>query len=237
MKQYEATYKSSLLRRTPTIIRVDGKAFHTWTKYLSPGVDPSVRTSPFSDIMHGAMTHAMMYAMEEMQNVQLAYTQSDEISFFLRDWDTHETQQWFGGGVQKIASVTASLVTAGFIQYLYHHSPVLMVNNRYPSFDARVFQLPKEEVCNLLIWRQQDAVRNSINMLAQYHFSHKELHGKNVSNIQDMLVTKKGINWNNLETWKKRGSCAYRGENGVVLDAHPPIFTEDREYVERFVII
>lgn len=261
MKGYEATTKANLLRRTPVIIRVDGKAFHTWTKQL-PSFDRSLEVSPFSEIMHGAMTYAMMYAMSEMQNVQLAYTQSDEMSFFLKDWDTTETQQWFGGGIQKMASVTASLVTAGFIQYLFKNRPEMLEEGRFPSFDARVFQLPKEEVANYFIWRQQDASRNSVQMLGRYYFSHKEMHQKNVSAVQDMLMLEKGINWNDIDTWMKRGSCAVRRtervatdwrfasafvneddsavewtdshveRSRIVLDDNIPIFTQDRGYIE-----
>lgn len=271
MKRYEATTKSSLLPRTPTIIRVDGKAFHTWTKQLR-GIDGSLKLGPYSGMMHFAMASAMYYAAKEMQNCQMAYTQSDEISFLLNDWKTLETQQWFGGNIQKIASVTAGMVTAEFIRGLMVKTSALLNNTAdFPVFDARVFQLPKEEVANYFIWRQQDATRNSINMLGQYHFSHKALHGRSTSMVQDMLMLDKGVNWNDIITWKKRGSCAVRETTMVatdwtptgneeiksdgsatymsqevtdvkfversklILDEEIPIFTKDREYIERFL--
>ena len=238
MRQYEATTKSVLLLRTPVIIRVDGKAFHSWTKSLW-GVDPSLREGPYSDVMHLAMVTSMTYAMREMQNVQFAYTQSDEISFLLKDWTSHDTQQWFGGGLQKISSVTASLVTAGFNQYLYHNNPVLLVDRRWAAFDARVFQLPKEEVTNYFIWRQQDATRNSINMLGQYHFSHNHLLKKSTNEVQDLLMLEKNINWNDLATWKKRGTGTFRSTTNekteFYVDEQLPIFTKNRDYIERFL--
>ena len=258
MKQYEATTKSILLRRTPTIIRVDGKAFHTWTKQL-PAFDMSLKTDPFSNIMQQAMAAGMLHAMHEMQNVKIAYAQSDEISFLLKDWDTHETQQWYGGGIQKIASVTASLVTAGFIKYLASERPDFFDEAKLPAFDARVFQVPKEEVANYFVWRQQDATRNSINMLGQYYFPHEELHGKKVNQVQDMLMEREGVNWNDIDTWKKRGYCGIfkRGmcidsrditnpnptlqvggiiyRTSLVVDTEIPIFTSDREYIESLL--
>jgi tRNA(His) 5'-end guanylyltransferase len=135
-----------------------------------------------------------------------------------------------------------------------------MVGSKYPAFDARVFQVPKEEVANYFIWRQKDTTRNSIQMLGRHYFSHKQLHQKNASNIQDMLMVEHGVNWNDLDTWKKRGTCAVRqtelvsvprvypdGDDAVLVntetverskitaDEEIPIFTQDREYIERYL--
>lgn len=126
-------------------------------------------------------------------------------------------------------------------------------------FDARVFNIPKEEVTNLLYWRQLDAVRNSIQMVGQANFSHNELHGKSCNMIQDMLLTEKDINWNNLPTHQKRGSCCVKSnttitgatvlENGKVetktierphwhIDNEIPIFNgEDRNYIDKLIFI
>lgn len=79
-------------------------------------------------------------------------------------------------------------------------------------FDARCFNIPKEEVTNLIYWRQLDASNNSIQMVGQANFSHKELQGKSCNDIQDMLFTQKGINWNDYPTYQKRGSCCVKRE-------------------------
>jgi len=99
----------------------------------------------------------------------------------------------------------------------------------FAMFDCRAFNIPKEEVCNYFIWRQQDATRNSINSLGQMYFTQKQLHGKGVSEVQDMLMKHYDINWNNLDVWKKRGVCS----NSVGIDKEPPIFTQNREYIEK----
>ncbi len=226
MKGYESISKTKLLRRTPVIIRLDGKAFHTWTKQLK-NVDESLETEPFSRIMHHAMKITCEYLMDNIQNAVLAYSQSDEISILLNDWKRLNTDQWFGANVQKITSISASMATVAFNDNLsvrFHDlSPAL--------FDARVFNVPKEEVANCFLWRQQDATRNSIQMLGQYYFSHSALMNKNVSQVQDMLMLEKGINWNDIDTWKKRGFCVTKDG----YDNEIPIFTKDRDYINKLL--
>ena len=241
MKGYERTSRSLLQRRTPVIIRVDGKAFHTWTKRLQR-VDGSLETCPYSIIMHRTMVAAATTMMQLMQNATLAYTQSDEISILLNDWRTLNTDQWYGANVQKIASVSASIAATSFNHF--YNMDIQTPNSIYDlaQFDARVFNLPKEEVANYFVWRQQDATRNSINMLGQFHFSHKALHCKNVSQVQDMLMLEKGVNWNDQPTWAKRGSCVipnpetFDSSRAFVSDANIPIFTKDRGYIERHLL-
>ena len=109
-------------------------------------------------------------------------------------------------------------------------------------FDARVFNIPKEEVTNLIYWRQLDATRNSIQMVGQANFSHKELQNKSCNMIQDMLLTQKDINWNDFPTYKKRGSCCIKVDNlkrsSWIIDKEIPIFKgEDREYIDRLVYV
>jgi len=234
MKGYEHVNRDFLMRRTPVIIRVDGKAFHTWTKHGLPVEENS--TDPFNTTMHNAMVATACMIMRTAQNAKVAYTQSDEISILLNDWGTLQTDQWFAGNIQKIASVAASAATAAF-----NHT--FNASNFYDlaMFDARVFNVPKEEVNNYFIWRQQDATRNSIQMLARHYFSHKELHRKNVSQLQDMLMLEHGVNWNDLDTWKKRGSCVvwnpdkFDSSEQFYRDENIPIFTKDREYIEKFL--
>jgi len=249
MKTYEGSAKQLLLNRTPVIIRIDGKAFHTWTKHLAQ-VDESMIEEPFSNIMVKCMAYTTHMLVKNMQNAVLGYTQSDEISILLNDWKTLKTDPWFNNNVQKMASVSASMATAYFNQA--YESEMAEMTSPPAMFDARVFNLPKEEVANYFVWRQQDASRNSVQMLGHHYFSHKELHKKNVSDIQDMLMEEHDVNWNDLDTWKKRGTCIIRHEkpvnsssnpgtmwqnsvlthDPVVIDKDIPIFTQDRPYIE-----
>lgn len=230
MKGYEHVSRNVLTRRTPAILRVDGKAFHTFTR----GFDV-----PFDNTLHNAMVETAEFLVREIQGAKVAYTQSDEISVLITDYDTLTTDAWFGYGIQKMASVAASAATVAFNRAMLHHDLGLH-GHRYCSdrswaqFDARVFNVPKEEVVNYFVWRQQDATRNSIQMVARSEFSHRECHKKSTNDLQDMLMTERGVNWNDIPTHFKRGFCVI-GTDGIVLDREIPIFTQDREYLERFV--
>ena len=239
MKAYEQTTRSFLMRRTPVIVRVDGKAFHTFTRQLD-----DVTNTPFSDVMHEAMLRTALYTHFKIQNCVFSYTQSDEISFLLKDWNTLDTQQWFNSNIQKIATVSASIATAGF-NFFFGRLYGQRLSREFPScaeelahFDARVFNIPMEEVVNYFIWRQQDATRNSVQMLGRHYFSHKQLHGLNRSQIQDKLWTEHNVNWNDLPTWCKRGSSTvdgnpYSSSDPILTDEEIPIFTADRNYIEK----
>jgi tRNA(His) 5'-end guanylyltransferase len=237
MKTYEEVSKNKLLRRTPVIIRLDGKAFHTFTKRQS--IKDGCRGDPFSVIMHNNMSATALGLARTIQTAAFVYHQSDEISILLKDWENLNTEAWFDGQVQKITSISASVATMLFNR---SHSLVEHIENcsEVPLFDARVFNVPKEEVVNYFVWRQQDATRNSINMLAQYHFSHKELQGKNVNEVQDMMMLQKGVNWNDLESWKKRGVATIKNggihNDGWKRDHDTPIFTQDRDYIGKYLI-
>lgn len=232
MKAYERVNKDKLMRRTPVIIRLDGKAFHTWTKVL-PYLDVSLEQSPFSHMMHDCMSTTAFELVSRIQNATISYTQSDEISILLNDWKGLKTDQWFDGNIQKIVSISASMATAYFNNCMQAHNDAALdvdKQNLAPAFfDARVFNLPKEEVANYFVWRQQDATRNSINMLGQRYFSHKQLQGKNTDQVQEMLFKEHDVNWNDIPTWQKRGYCA----NIAAFDNDIPIFTQDRDYIER----
>lgn len=239
MKRYESVTKTHLMRRTPVIIRIDGKAFHTFTKRLKR-VDPSLKDTPYSIIMHEAMMATTEALVSGIQGCVLGYTQSDEISLLLRDWDTLETQPWFDGTIQKIVAVSASIATGAFnFTYSKHEIPLDLSDIAH--FDSRVSNYPIEEVVNYFIWRQQDASRNSVQMFGHYYFSQKEMHGLNNSEVQDKLMLEKGVNWNDVATWMKRGSCIVRttvnDRSTIVADDEIPIFTQDREYISRLLTI
>jgi len=231
MKGYESVSKSKLIRRMPVIIRLDGKAFHTWTRQLR-AVDESLNVEPYGNMMHAFMADTVTYLMNNVQNAVFAYSQSDEISILLNDWKKLNTDQWFNGKIQKITSVSASMATVGFNENRSRLSPMPLT----PAlFDARVFNLPKVEVVNYFIWRQQDATRNSIQMLGQFYFSQKQMHGKNVSQVQDMLMAEHQVNWNDIDTRKKRGFCVYPFDGRGFYDKEIPIFTQDRSFIEQFL--
>lgn len=217
MKKYEDVNRIKLMRRTPAIIRLDGKAFHTWTK----GLD-----RPHDDTFIAIMANTMKFVCENVQGAVFGYCQSDEISILLRDYDNLTTDAWFDGNVQKMVSVSASLATGIFNKLAadaFEDKPLAF-------FDSRVFSLPKDEVVNYFIWRQNDAVRNSIRSVATHYLGHKKCHGLNNQQVQDLLMQLDvPVNWNDIEIHKKRGLC-YNSISKQV-DAHIPVFSQMREYV------
>ena len=265
---YEQIPKTKLMRRCPVAIRVDGKAFHTFTRGFH---------KPFDEVLIKSMQETMKYLCENIQGCVLGYTQSDEITLILVDYKKLTSSAWFDYEVQKICSIAASMATMAFNkffrdnvgdylyenyddQYLADYIKTLQnAVDKGAMFDARCFNIPKEEVTNLVYWRQLDASRNSIQMVGQACFSHKELQNKSCNDIQDMLMTQKGINWNDLPTYQKRGSCCVRNkiviesdgvvatiqlrdtsksENEWIIDTDIPIFKgEGREYIDRLVFV
>lgn len=264
MKGYENITRTYLTRRIPVIIRLDGKAFHSFTRGLK---------KPFDDILVKSMQDTMKYLCENIQGCVLGYTQSDEITLVLVDYQSRDTSAWFDNNIQKMASISASMATISF----YHNFRNNMIHwvdnnvgdivdgdadkfkysktivdktNAYAMFDSRVFNIPKEEVVNCLIWRQQDATRNSIQSVGQANFSPKQLLGKKCNDIQDMLMLEKNINWNDYPTTLKRGSCCIKVpvkinedteqeaiRNKWIVDNEIPIFTQDKDYVNKLVMI
>lgn len=181
MKSYEGVTRNRICPNSHVIIRVDGKAFHTFTKRL---------TRPFCKELRQAFFQAGVLVSQEMQNFKIFYHQSDEISFYLNDLNSNETQPWFKNEVQKLASVTASLFTAHFNNRL----KIIGVDKPPAIFDARVFSVPNEaEVANYFLWRSQDCYRNAISMIAQSNYSHKELHGIPTRLLVDKLYSEKGV--------------------------------------------
>lgn len=237
MMGYEHPSQGVLMRRTPVIVRVDGKAFSKFTRKFN---------KPFDQRIFRCMQAAALRLVKEAQNCRLAYFQSDEISLLLTDFRTLTTEAWFRNRVQKICSVSGALATAGFGQQLADEGDTVGLCPELPVFDARCFNLPREEVTNYFVWRQRDAERNSVSMLAQSHFSHKdkELQGLNRDQLMDMLMLKRGINWNDQDVHFKRGTCVTKqmfnvGTDSVrskwVAEEETPIFSKDRDYVEKFL--
>jgi tRNA(His) 5'-end guanylyltransferase len=244
MKEYyEAIPKIRLMRRTPVAIRIDGKAFHTFTRGFA---------KPFDEVLGNAMVRTMEYLCKNIQGCVFGYQQSDEITLLLIDYQTFETDAWFDYEVQKMCSIAASMATMTFNtffenevnKFYYNHvkpgDPLVEYYQVYRDaqykgamFDARCFNIPKEEACNLIYWRQLDATRNSIQMVGQANFSHGELQGKSCNMIQDMLHEQRGINWNDYPTRWKRG-VAWTRHGGIDYDM-PILKGESREYVDTVI--
>ena len=266
---YENISRYYLTRRMPVIIRIDGKAFHTFTRGFK---------KPFDDILVKTMQETMKYLCENIQGCVLGYTQSDEISLVLTDYAELTTDAWFGNNLQKMCSVSASMTTMAFtknfVKNVKECERMALIGNvvlfeddekyinvlkkaieKGAMFDSRVFTIPKEEVCNYFLWRQQDATRNSIQSVGQANFSQKELHGKSCNDIQDILMTQKDINWNDYATTLKRGSCCIKVDDGQtkydkvgnicdyiqrskwIIDNEIPIFSQNRSYIDKLINI
>lgn len=209
---YEDRSRFYLARRTPVIMRLDGRAFHTFTKDFE---------KPFDRDLVRSMAWTAAVLVEEIQGAALAYIQSDEISILIRDYENLESSAWFDYNIQKMVSVASSMASVYFTQNL---------NRGEAFFDCRVFNIPKEEVTNYYIWRQQDWCRNSLQMLARSYFSQKELHGKKTKDIHEMLYTK-AVNWVNLDSQLKNGTIVYKANP----DWCSELITENREIVEAYV--
>lgn len=254
-KYYEEIPKTKLMRRCPVAIRIDGKAFHTFTKGFK---------EPFDEVLLRSMQETMKYLCENIQGCVLGYTESDEITLILIDYQKLDTSAWFDYEVQKICSIAASMATMAFNKFFsknvedfeQYYATEHEINgwygkgtleyemcqiytkavNKGAMFDARCFNIPKEEVTNLIYWRQLDASNNSIQMVAQANFSHKELQGKSCNNLQDMLFTQKGINWNDYPTYQKRGSCCVKREFWIDKNDGEEFSKEYSEVLDRTAI-
>jgi tRNA(His) 5'-end guanylyltransferase len=234
MKRYEHHATSiRMMPRTPTIVRVDGKAFHTFTKHITSELDPS-EADGYGVMLHEVMTNTAQRCCAAIQGAVVAYTQSDEISFVLRDWDNNETQPWFGGQLQKIVSISAALATGHFN---FEYKRVFGTSSPYLAFfDSRAFSIPIHEVNNYMVWRQQDAMRNSVQYIGHKLFSHASLQHKNQQDIHDMLLQQKGLDWATIPTWMQRGVCITRGNSRMMtVDDNIPVFADQPSYINNIV--
>ena len=252
---YEDRTRTKLARRTNTIIRIDGKAFHTYTRGLE---------RPFDFGLIEDMNKTTEFLCQNIQGAKFGYVQSDEISILITDYDDNDTHAWFDANLQKMASIAASLATAEFnrlrlirkMNTTVATAGSILEQFKHAMFDARVFQIPyQEEVINYFLWRQQDATRNSISSVAQSLYSAKELHGKKTSDMQEMIF-QKGINWNDFTPREKRGSIIRKVEKTFEKPAHwaygegvfdskftrlkweadpnTPIISQDKDYLRWF---
>ena len=197
MKDYENSFRFHLPKRMPVIIRIDGCHFHTFTRGMC---------KPYDERLNDTFVETCEELVSSIAGCKLAYHQSDEISLLLVNYTTLNTQAWFNNNLQKLVSVTASMTSSIFNRIMARDGWA----GDYAVFDARAFVLPKEEVNNYFLWRQQDATKNSILNHAQSLFGQKQIEGINTKKLQEMMLLEKDFNWNNIDTWKKRGACVIR---------------------------
>ena len=261
MKDYESISKTKLMKRCPVICRIDGKAHHSFTRGFK---------RPFDEVYMKSMQETAKYLCENLQGVVLSYQQSDEITLVFVDYEKLNTSPYFDYELQKLCSIIASMATMAFNRIFEKKVKEFTYNNgenyykdseeyrlcevyrkaleKGAMFDARVFNIPKEEVTNCIYWRQLDATRNSIQMVGQANFSHNELQNKTCNMIQDMLHEQKGINWNDYPTDCKRGSCCIKTyytdpetsteRSKWIIDKDIPIFKgDDRAYIDKLIYI
>lgn len=251
---YEERTKQFLMRRAITILRLDGKGFSKFTKGFN---------KPFDDGFSNDMDETAKFLCENIQGAKFAYTQSDEITVVLCDYDNQETSAWFDYSVQKMTSVSASLATAKFnqLRQLREIDRQVFIEKNFDKdfdtesikdvelamFDSRVFQVPTlDEMVNTLIFRQQDCTRNSISMAADALLK-GSMEGVKGDVKQERLFQEAGVNWNDYKTKYKRGSVIKKIEIGVatangittrkkwVIDEETPIFTQDKQYLIDFM--
>lgn len=241
---YEKPTNYKLPRRAYTMIRLDGKAFHTYTKGL---------TRPFDWDLINDIDDTAKYLCKNIQGAKCAFVQSDEITIVITDFDNINTSAWFDNKIQKMCSVSASMATAKFNELRFMRQYEKSIENdpadygmgplKIAMFDARVFQIPsKGEVMNNFIWRQQDTVKNSISSAAHSMFSTEELKFKNGGQKQDMMM-EKGVNWNDYDPKLKRGRMivkeTYEKTEGIVrtrwTSVAPPTFTQDTDYLNNLI--
>lgn len=256
MKDYENEYNQKLVKKLPVIIRIDGRAFHTFTKKLN---------KPFDDLLIDSMQETMRYLCKNIAGCVFGYCQSDEISLLLQDYKNEETKPWFDYRLNKLCSMAASMATLAFNRAFENNTMEYMDNlksydgedysvrldalvaccERGALFDARAFVLPFNEVTNYFYWREVDAMRNSIESVGYANFSAKQLHEVNTDGVKKMLF-EKGIDYDKIPVYKQRGYCCIKTKmpsfspdgkpvmrNVWVIDMDIPVFKgEGREYIE-----
>lgn len=251
MKRLENETNYKLERKKPVILRIDGRSFSKFTKNLD---------KPFDKDLSRLFQEVTIDLHKEMDNVKFIYSTSDEISILMTDWINDNTEAWYNYRLQKLSSIASSVVTAKFNKVLLdlknkYWSRVMARDtlleddeynlNKYKlwrdkqfkaMFDCRVFNLEKEDVVPYFIYRQKDAIRNSISSLANAYFSHKTLEGKNQKEKLQMVKDETGIDWNKLSIIQQRGFAVYKRDNEWIVDGSIPEFMIDRQFIEQFLI-
>ena len=237
---YELRCRHSFPRRSYVIVRADGRSFHTGTRGL---------VKPYDPYLMEAMDAAALELCENVSGCKLGYVQSDEISLLLTDFDTITTEAWFDNCQNKIESITAGIATMAFNLHITSTRDARMdsclndpdsvpaLYRRCPdaTFDARAFTIPDYvEVENYFIDRQQDAVRNSVTMLASHYASHKQLMHKSRAERHEVIFTA-GDNWSKHPVRFRRGAAIWKSPEGWLVDQNTPEFTKHRDFLRNIV--
>lgn len=275
---YENVPRTRLMRRCPVALRMDGKAFKHFTENFK---------KPYDRLFRDTMQETMLSLCQSIQGCVFGYTQSNEITLILVDYETFSQKAWFNYEIQKMVSTAASMTTMYFNKIFERKTREFVMENcclmdsddnfspdhdfvsgdsfsseensdeelrRYVKiyrdavskgamFDARCFNVPKEEVTNLIYWRQLGAIRNSVQMAARTYLSNTEVKNKTTKEMKQMLE-QIGITWEDYPVDCQRGACVIREQrDGDIrphwyVDKNIPIFKgEDRDYVNRFIFI
>lgn len=204
MKRYENVTRGYLQKKIPVIVRVDGRAFHTFTQHME---------KPFSLQFINVMNIAAKALAEEMQGFKLAYVQSDEASFFLGDYDYEKTGAWYDYNINKLVSISAAVMSTQFI--IGEFGSRCQLIDYLPVFDSRAFNVPKSDVINYFLWRAKDWKRNSVQMLARKYYSHAQLKNKKHEEMLEMIKAA-GDDWNTLDAALKYGRFIYKTGDGYL---------------------
>jgi len=215
-RNYEEAFKIRLPMRMPVIIRLDGKCFHTFTKKMD---------KPFDINLIRSMADTAKYLCKNISGAQLAYIQSDEISILVHNYKKLDSEPWFYNEIQKMVSVSAGMAS----------SHMSMIYSKPVIFDSRVFVLPESEVNNYFIWRQKDAIRNSISMVAQSLYSHKDLQNKNCLQMKELISNVSKVPWSDIPDYEKHGETVIKTDDGWIIDWRIPEFTNDHDYIEKLL--
>lgn len=259
MKTYENVTRTYLTRRTPVIIRLDGCHFHTFTRGMNKPYD-EILCKSMQDTMRHLCENIQNCVLGYTQSDEITLVLCDYKKITTSAWFDDNIQKMCSVSA-SLATLAFNRIFAGNTQDAMfdccydpkannigdevlperrddyeRYKKYMSTKINQATFDSRVFNIPKEEVCNCLIWRQQDATRNSVQGLGQKHFSQRRLERKSCSQIQDMLMLEKGINWNNVPTKFKRGSCCVKTDDGWIIDNEIPIFTQNRNYIESRIV-
>jgi tRNA(His) 5'-end guanylyltransferase len=240
MKRYEAVNQSLLPLHSYVVVRVDGRAFHTYTAKMG---------KPFDAQLMATMDATTIALCKEMQNAVLGYVQSDEISILLYDKGIN-TQPWFDNEVEKIVSVSASIATSTFNQQITLAKFEQMIANgttldiikalltsKQAQFDSRVFVLPNvDEVVNYFLWRYRDWTRNSINTVGQTLLGKSATKFKTTNQVQEMLFEQKGVNWNDYSIREKRGGLCVKTDNGWKMVEMPHVVCEPENEFYKLIL-
>ncbi len=213
MKEYENVTNASLYKRMPIILRIDGRAFHSFTKGME---------EPYDENFISLMNKTMIDVFESLSDTVLGYVESDEISILICPYASYDTEPVFSARIQKLCSVAASIATQSFIKNLYK---MTLVNEtiewaskyieRNITFDCRCFNLAKEEVSNYFIWRQQDCRRNSILNAAHFYLGKKKCIGFKTPELIDKMLDEKNVDyWTNTPNYVHYGRTCFRNNEG-----------------------